>query len=185
LPVSGIERISVFIPLAAGVATGLFAGLLGAGGGTILMPMLIYVVGVPTTVAIGTDLFQIVITGSMGTLIKSYSNEVDLLMVVIMLISASAGAQLGTAANRMVDPARIRILFGLTVLSGSIAVGLQQASESFSDADYLSIAANALLLGFGGLICLVIAGMALNAQMGQRRNQEAEQETSQEDNADS
>jgi hypothetical protein len=175
----------VFIPLAAGVATGLFAGLLGAGGGTILMPMLIYLGGVPTTVAIGTDLFQIVITGSMGTLIKSYSNEVDLLMVVIMLVSASAGAQLGTAANRMVDPARIRILFGLTVLSGSIAVALQQASEIFSDADYLSITANWLLLGFGGLICLVIAGMALNAQMGQRGSQEAELVTSQEDNTDS
>ncbi|HIM48140.1 MAG TPA: sulfite exporter TauE/SafE family protein, partial [Dehalococcoidia bacterium] len=174
-----------FIPLAAGVATGLFAGLLGAGGGTILMPMLIYLGGVPTTVAIGTDLFQIVITGLMGTLIKSYSNEVDLLMVVIMLVSASAGAQLGTAANRMVDPARIRILFGLTVLSGSIAVALQQASEIFSDADYLSITANWLLLGFGGLICLVIAGMALNAQMGQRGSQEAEQVTSQEDNTDS
>ena len=185
LPVSGIERISVFIPLAAGVATGLFAGLLGAGGGTILMPMLIYLGGVPTTVAIGTDLFQIVITGSMGTLIKSYSNEVDLLMVVIMLVSASAGAQLGTAANRMVDPARIRILFGLTVLSGSIAVALQQASEIFSDADYLSITANWLLLGFGGLICLVIAGMALNAQMGQRGSQEAELVTSQKDNTDS
>ena len=185
LPVSGIKGISVFVPLVAGVATGLFAGLLGAGGGTILMPMLIFLVGVPTTVAIGTDLFQIVITGSIGTLIKSYANEVDLLMVVIMLVSASAGAQLGTAANRMVDPARIRILFGLTVLSGSIAVALQQASEIFSDADYLSITANWLLLGFGGLICLVIAGMALNAQMGQRGSQKAEQVTSQEDNTDS
>ena len=104
LPVSGIKGISVFVPLVAGVATGLFAGLLGAGGGTILMPMLIFLVGVPTTVAIGTDLFQIVITGSMGTLIKAYSNEVDLLMVAIMLVSASAGAQLGTAAYRLVDP---------------------------------------------------------------------------------
>ncbi|HAJ01489.1 MAG TPA: hypothetical protein DCL97_12520 [Dehalococcoidia bacterium] len=184
LPVSGIKGISVFVPLVAGVATGLFAGLLGAGGGTILMPMLIFLVGVPTTVAIGTDLFQIVITGSMGTLIKAYSNEVDLLMVVIMLVSASAGAQLGTAANRLVDPARIRILFGLTVLSGSIAVGMEQASYIVSNADYLSKAADWMLLGFGGLICLVIAGMALNAQMGRRGNQEAESVKGPENNAD-
>ncbi|MCH2503936.1 MAG: sulfite exporter TauE/SafE family protein [Dehalococcoidia bacterium] len=166
------------------MATGLFAGLLGAGGGTILMPMLIFLVGVPTTVAIGTDLFQIVITGSMGTLIKAYSNEVDLLMVAIMLVSASAGAQLGTAANRLVDPARIRILFGLTVLSGSIAVGMEQASYIVSNADYLSKAADWMLLGFGGLICLVIAGMALNAQMGRRGNQEAESVKGPENNAD-
>ena len=184
LPVSGIKGISVFVPLVAGVATGLFAGLLGAGGGTILMPMLIFLVGVPTTVAIGTDLFQIVITGSMGTLIKAYSNEVDLLMVAIMLVSASAGAQLGTAANRLVDPARIRILFGLTVLSGSIAVGMEQASYIVSNADYLSKAADWMLLGFGGLICLVIAGMALNAQMGRRGNQEAESVKGPENNAD-
>ena len=184
LPVSGIAGISVFVPLVAGVATGLFAGLLGAGGGTILMPMLIFLVGVPTTVAIGTDLFQIVITGSMGTLIKAYSNEVDLLMVAIMLVSASAGAQLGTAANRLVHPARIRILFGLTVLSGSIAVGMEQASYIVSNADYLSKAADWMLLGFGGLICLVIAGMALNAQMGRRGNQEAESVKGPGNNAD-
>jgi hypothetical protein len=184
LPVSGIKGISVFVPLVAGVATGLFAGLLGAGGGTILMPMLIFLVGVPTTVAIGTDLFQIIITGSMGTLIKAYSNEVDLLMVAIMLVSASAGAQLGTAANRLVDPARIRILFGLTVLSGSIAVGMEQASYIASNADYLSKAADWMLLGFGGLICLVIAGMALNVQMGRRGNQEAESVKGPENNAD-
>lgn len=166
LPVSGIERISVFVPLAVGVVAGLFAGLLGAGGGTILMPMLVYLMGVPTTVAIGTDLYQIVITGSAGTFIKAASNEVDLLMVVIMLVSASAGAQLGATATGLVDPVRIRILFGVTVLSGSVAVGLEQASQSFSNAGYLSSAANYVLLGFGGLICLLIAGMALNAQMG-------------------
>lgn len=184
LPVSGIERISVFIPLTVGVASGLFAGLLGAGGGTILMPMLIYVMGVPTTVAIGTDLYQIVITGSVGTLIKASSNEVDLLMVVIMLVSASAGSQLGATATRLVHPARIRILFGVTVLSGSVAVGLEQASQSFSKSDYLSIAANYVLLGFGGLICLVIAGMALHARMGDRGNRAASSIEGLEINAD-
>ena len=184
LPVSGIESISVFIPLAVGIGAGLFAGLLGAGGGTILMPLLIYVVGVPTTVAIGTDLYQIVITGSVGTLIKAFSNEVDLLMVVIMLVSASAGAQLGATATRLVDPARIRVLFGVTVLSGSVAVGLEQASQSFSNADYLSSVANFVLLGFGGLICLVIAGMALNAQMGSRSRKAVSPIERQETNAD-
>ena len=163
LPVSGIDRISVFIPLGVGLAAGLFAGLLGAGGGTILMPILIFVVGVPTTVAIGTDLFQIIITGSVGTFIKAASNEVDLLMVVIMLASASAGAQLGARATRLVDAARIRILFGITVLSGSVAVGLEQASTTISRAEFLSTVADYLLLGFGGAICLLIAGMTIAA----------------------
>ena len=68
LPVSGIERISVFVPVSIGFGIGFIAGLLGAGGGFILMPVLIFVLGVPTTVAIGTDLFQIIITGSVGEL---------------------------------------------------------------------------------------------------------------------
>ena len=125
LPISKIDRISVFIPVCVGFMAGFFAGLLGAGGGTILMPILIFVLGVPTTVAIGTDLFQIIITGSVGTFIKSFAGHVDPVMVVIMLIAASAGAQLGVAATRIVEAARIRILYGVIVFAGSVAVGLE------------------------------------------------------------
>ena len=164
LPISGIDRISIFVPLAVGLAAGLFAGLLGAGGGTILMPILIFVLGVPTTIAIGTDLFQLIITGSVGTLIKAASNEVDPLMVIIMLVSASLGSQLGATATRVIDAARIRILFGLTVLSGSVAVGLEQASKMGAGNEALSTAASFLLLGFGGAICLLIAGMTIAAK---------------------
>ena len=168
LPKSGIDHISIFIPLTVGMLAGLFAGMLGAGGGTILMPILIFVLGVPTTVAIGTDLFQIIITGSAGTFIKAFSNEVDPLMVVIMLTSASVGAQLGATATKIVDAARIRILFGLTVLSGSVAVGLEQASKSIPGAEFLSTAASFLLLGFSGAICLVIAVMVILARRERR-----------------
>lgn len=166
LPGSGIERISGFIPFAVGLATGLFAGLLGAGGGTILMPILIFVLGIPTTVAIGTDLFQIIITGSVGTFIKSFNNHVDPVMVVIMLSSASLGSQLGTAATRLVEAARIRILFGVTVLSGSVAVALEQASKASWGGEVLSNLASLLLLGFAGVICVVIAVMMVAAKWG-------------------
>ena len=163
LPVSGINRISIFVPISAGFAAGFFAGLLGAGGGTILMPILIFVIGVPTTVAIGTDLFQIIITGSVGTFIKAFSGHVDPVMVVIMLVAASAGAQLGPAATRIVEAERIRILYGVIVLAGSVAVALEQASKSFSS-EFLSTAAAAVLLGVSGSMCLVIALMLLAAQ---------------------
>ena len=166
LPGSGIDRISVFIPFAVGFVAGLFAGLLGAGGGTILMPILIFVLGVPTTVAIGTDLFQIIITGSVGTFIKSFANHVDPVMVVIMLTTASLGSQLGTAATRFVEASRIRILFGVTVLSGSVAVALEQASETSWGGEYLSTVASVLLLGFAGVICIVIAVMMVAAKWG-------------------
>ena len=158
LPTSGIQRISVWVPIGAGFGIGFMAGLLGAGGGFLLMPILIFVLGIPTTVAVGTDLFQIVITGSVGTLLYSLSNHVDLLMAVIMLSTASIGSQLGVVATRFVDGARLRSLFGITLLSGGVAVALKQASESF-DTDILATLASILLLGVAGAMCVVIAVM--------------------------
>ncbi len=170
LPVSGIPRISVLIPFGIGVLAGLFAGLLGAGGGTILMPILIYAVGVPTTVAIGTDLFQVIITGSLGAFIKAYSGEVDLVMVVMMLCAASLGSQLGATATRFVTPTRIRFLFGITVLSGCVAVAMEQVSNTGIGPGYLGELASVLLLGMGGIMCLIIAGLLVKAKL--RRTKE-------------
>lgn len=163
LPLSRIQSISVFVPFSIGFGVGFMAGLLGAGGGFILMPLLVYVVGVPTVMAIGTDLFQIIITGSVGTFIYALGNHVDLLMAVTMLAAASAGAQVGATATRFVDPGRIRGLFGVTVLSGGAAVALKQVSESVSRLHFLDTAASVLLLGVSGAICLVIAGLLLRA----------------------
>ncbi len=164
LPVSGIDRISVFIPFGIGAFVGFFAGLLGAGGGFILMPVLIYVLGVPTLVAIGTDLFQVIVTGSLGTFLYSLSDHVDPMMALIMLVAASAGSQLGATATRFVDASRIRVLYGVTVLSGSVAVALEQASKAGENAEFLSTIASVVLLGVSGAICLLIAVMTVAAR---------------------
>ncbi|MEC9309657.1 MAG: sulfite exporter TauE/SafE family protein [Chloroflexota bacterium] len=165
LPLSRIESISVFIPLTIGFGIGFLAGLLGAGGGFILMPLLVYVVGIPTTVAIGTDLFQIIITGSVGTFIYSLGNHVDPLMAIVMLIAASLGSQLGAGATRLVDPSRIRVLFGITVLSGSVAIGLKQISSFTNELGFLSDIASIVLLGVSGLIALIICFLLVKANL--------------------
>ena len=163
LPLSEIQSISVFVPFSVGFGVGFMAGLLGAGGGFILMPLLVYVLGVPTVIAIGTDLFQIIITGSVGTFIYALGNHVDLLMAIIMLTAASAGAQVGATATRFVVPGRIRGLFGVTVLSGGAAVALKELSESVSRLHFLDTVAAFFLLGVSGAICLLIAGLLLRA----------------------
>ena len=164
LPVSGIERISVYLPITVGLGVGFLAGLLGAGGGFILMPILVFVLGVPTTVAIGTDLFQIIITGSVGTFRYALGNHVDPLMAIIMLAAASAGSQLGATATRYVDPGRIRVLFGITILSGSLAVALKQASESNPELEYLGAVGSVVLLGVATFMCGVIAVLLIRAK---------------------
>ena len=164
LPVSGIDRLSVFIPVTVGLGVGFFAGLLGAGGGFLLMPLLIYGLGVPTTVAIGTDLFQIVVTGSWGAFIYALSHNVDPKMAIIMLGAASVGSQLGTSATRFVEPARIRVLFGFTILGGCAAVALEQASTFSESVEFLSTLASVVLLSVAGAMCLTIGVLMVRAK---------------------
>ena len=164
LPVSGIENLSVFIPIVVGFGVGFFAGLLGAGGGFLLMPALIFGLGVPTTVAIGTDLFQIIVTGSWGTFIYAMSHNVDAKMAIIMLGAASVGSQLGASATKFVEPARIRILYGITILGGGVAVALEQVSTFSDSVEFLSTVASVVLLGVAGAMCLIIMGMMIKAK---------------------
>ncbi|NQW22981.1 MAG: sulfite exporter TauE/SafE family protein [SAR202 cluster bacterium] len=163
LPVSGVERISVFVPVLLGAGVGSFAGILGAGGAFILTPLLIYVVGIPTVVAIGTGLFQVILTGSVGTFFYALSDRVDPLMAVLMLAAAAIGAQLGTSATRVVQPSQIRFLFGVIVLTGGLAVGLEEIAQ-VTEIDVLSTVAAVVLLGIGGAMCLGIGVLMIKAK---------------------
>ena len=164
LPVSKIENLSMFIPITVGFAVGFFAGLLGAGGGFLLMPALIFGLGVPTTVAIGTDLFQIIVTGSWGTFIYAISHSVDPKMAIFMLAAASVGSQLGTTATNFVEPARIRILYGITILGGGLAVALEQVSTFAERLGFFSNLASVVLLSIAGAMCLIIMTMMIVAK---------------------
>ena len=164
LPSLGIDRISVFVPVGIGFGIGFIAGMLGAGGGFILMPVLIYVLGVPTTIAIGTDLFQIIITGSVGTFAYALSDRVDPTMAVLMLAAASIGSQLGASATRRINPSRIRFLYGLLIMTGAVAVALEEVSQAVSGAGFLSVAASAVLLGSGGGMCLLLLALMARAR---------------------
>jgi uncharacterized protein len=174
LPVSAIESVHILVPIAMGFGVGFLAGLLGAGGGFILLPILIFVLGVPTAIAVGTGLLQIIVTGAIGTVLYSLSNHVDLLMAVIMLAAASAGSQLGATATRFVGASRIRILFGVTVLSASIAIALKQISENVASPDFLDAAASIILLGVSGAIVVVIGVLLIQARRVKTAMQQAE-----------
>lgn len=113
LPRSQVESISIWIILLVGFFTGLVAGSLGVGGGFVMMPALIYLVGVPTTVAIGTSLLQIVFTTCYGTLTHALKGNVDILLVIAVLLGGSVGAQFGATLTRRLRGANIRYAFSL------------------------------------------------------------------------
>jgi uncharacterized membrane protein YfcA len=111
LPVSGIESVSVWIVLGVGLFTGLLSGVLGVGGGFVRMPLLIYVLGIPTHVAVGTDLFEIALSAGYGALTHALKGNVDFAIALVMQIGAALGAQLGATATRFFSGPRIRLLF--------------------------------------------------------------------------
>jgi len=121
-PASGITSISLWVVLGVGFITGLLAGMLGVGGGFIRMPLLVYLVGIPTHVAVGTDLFEIVISAGFGTLTHAVKGNVDILMALVMQTGAAIGAQIGATSTRFFAGPRIRLFFSALPLVGALLV---------------------------------------------------------------
>ncbi len=121
LKVSGF-KISMWVVLIVSACTGFLAGFLGVGGGFIRMPSLIYVIGCPTRVAVGTDLFEIVITGAYGAFSYALKQRVELIAAAVMLIGAAVGAQFGTLATQYVKGLKIRIYFASTMALAGVSV---------------------------------------------------------------
>ncbi len=113
---SGIHTSALF-PFGIGATVGFMAALLGVGGGFIMVPALIYIIGMPTIAALGTDLFQIVLTSANVTLQQAWVNKtVDLLLALTLLFGSTIGAQFGAIAGRRLKGEQIRILLAAIVL---------------------------------------------------------------------
>src|SRR3954470_2064847 len=95
LPVSGIKAISVWVIIGVAFIGGIFSGFLGGGAGYIRMPSMIYVLGIPTHLAVGTDLFEIIISASYGTFTHAIKGNVDIMIALVMHTGAAIGAQIG------------------------------------------------------------------------------------------
>ena len=111
LPVSGVERISFWAILGVSFLGGFFSGFLGGGAGYIRMPCLIYLLGIPTHIAVGTDLFEIIISASYGTITHALKGNVDILIALVMHTGAAIGAQIGATCTQFFGGPRIRMAF--------------------------------------------------------------------------
>jgi uncharacterized membrane protein YfcA/nucleotide-binding universal stress UspA family protein len=132
LKVSGFA-ISVWVIIGMGLCTGFLAGFLGVGGGFIRMPALMYVIGAPTKVAVGTDLFEVMVTGAYGAFSYAMKGRVELLAAMIMLVGAATGAQLGATATLYARGTIIRLYFAITMIAGGVSVVFKHFAESSKD----------------------------------------------------
>ncbi len=116
---------TAWLPILISFLTGWIAGILGIGGGLIRMPALIYFIGCPTHVAVGTDLFEVMISGLYGAFTYTMKGRTELVAAVIMLIGAAIGAQIGTVATKYIKGYGIRIIFGFAVLGCALSIILK------------------------------------------------------------
>jgi uncharacterized membrane protein YfcA len=124
-PASGIESISLWNVIGVSLFTGVLSGMLGVGGGFIRMPMLVYLLGIPTHVAVGTDLFSIIFSAGYGTLTHAIKGNVDIIMALVMQTGAAIGAQIGAVSTQYFTGPRIRLFFSFLPLVGILMVTLR------------------------------------------------------------
>lgn len=128
--------ISVIPPLLVGVLVGILAAIMGVGGGFIMVPAMIYLLGMPTKVVVGTSLFQIIFVTAFTTMLHATTNyTVDIALAVLLLIGGVIGAQIGTRIGVKLKAEQLRILLAIMVLvvCGKLALDLLiEPSELYS-----------------------------------------------------
>ena len=128
--------VSVIPPILVGVVVGVLVAVMGVGGGFIMVPAMIYLLGMPTKVVIGTSLFQIVFVTAFTTMLHALTNQtVDVLLALLLLLGGVVGAQVGARLGTRLKAEQLRILLALLVLSvcGKLALDLLiEPSELYS-----------------------------------------------------
>jgi uncharacterized membrane protein YfcA len=109
--------ISAIPPFALGTLVGLLAAIIGVGGGFIIVPAMIYLLRVPTSVVVGTSLFQVVFVTAATTVLHATQNKtVDVVLALILMAGGVIGAQFGAAAGEKLKGEQLRFLLAALVL---------------------------------------------------------------------
>jgi uncharacterized membrane protein YfcA len=120
LPRSNIERMSFWSIVAVSLVSGIFSGFLGGGAGYIRMPSMVYLLGIPTHVAVGTDLFEVIVSASYGTFTHALKGNVDIMVALVMHTGAAVGAEIGAQLTQYFSGIWIRLAFIPLPLIGAV-----------------------------------------------------------------
>jgi hypothetical protein len=128
--------ISVIPPVLVGMSVGVLAAIMGVGGGFIMVPAMIYLLGMPTKVVVGTSLFQIIFVAAFTTMLHAVSSQiVDVVLALLLMVGGVLGAQIGTQIGARMKAEQLRILLAILVLAVCFKLALDlllQPGEVFS-----------------------------------------------------
>ena len=131
--------ISIIPPILVGLLVGILSAIMGVGGGFIMVPAMIYILGMPTKVVVGTSLFQIIFVTGFATVLHATTNyTVDIALAVLLLLGGVIGAQLGSQFGTRLRAEQLRILLALMVIAVCIKIALDlliMPSELYSISD--------------------------------------------------
>ncbi|WND03948.1 sulfite exporter TauE/SafE family protein [Temperatibacter marinus] len=117
--------ISAILPISIGLVVGVLAAIMGVGGGFIMVPAMIYILGMPTNVVVGTSLFQIIFVTALTTVFHSVNTQtVDILLALLLLLGAVVGAQVGVRVGLKLKGEQLRALLALMVLAVCVKMAL-------------------------------------------------------------
>jgi uncharacterized membrane protein YfcA len=119
--------ISALLPVAIGLLVGVLAAIMGVGGGFIMVPAMIYLLGMPATVVVGTSLFQIIFVTATVTILQAITTQtVDVVLAMLLIAGSVIGAQFGVRVGTLLRADHLRVLLALLVLAtaGKLAFDL-------------------------------------------------------------
>lgn len=117
-------RMSALLPLIIGMLVGVLVSLMGIGGGFFMIPAMIYILGMPASVVVGTSLFQVTFVSANVTFLHAINTHtVDIMLALLLLGGASVGAQIGIRLGTKLKTEYLRALLALIVLGVALKLG--------------------------------------------------------------
>ena len=167
---SGVTA-SLWTVLAVGFFIGMLSGLIGVGGGFIMVPALVYLVGIPSFMAVGTDLFQIIFSAAYGAARHFMSGNVVIFASLIMIAASGIGVQFGALVTRYVRGVSVRCILGISIIIAGIG-SILKLTDTLLEKSVAGLEIGSLVVLFSGVglaivMILILFIMAARYRRGQ------------------
>jgi len=154
--------VSMWTVLSVGLVAGFLSGFMGVGGGFLRVPAMIYLLGVPSLIAVGTDLAEIIVSSGYSAMRHGMSHNVVIFASFIMIFGAAIGAQFGALATQYVTGPAVRLILSVAVTVGAAGAAVKLADVLTNKSlDILDIVSKIVAFGGMGVLVALIAGLVV------------------------